>query len=370
MDQIPSGYLRSLTDAINAMVGDARQVSEAKVAELLASGDYETPLDLAQDLFDELEPLIAATAENAASVSAQSYDLLRMASVGEPMGATPYSAHDPETTHDAFFGMARKHATISPFLTDVMNRVDYEAKRASGETMTSNGVRDPKRPKFARIPQGPHTCQFCLMLASRGFAYYTEESAGGLTRFHENCDCKVVPQWGGESYEGYDPDEYYRQYQEALRSGELDTEQLQRASAKARERRDAEAREARLATERERLGEINGRIRDGKPVSFRAETPDGGHATYQVNTPALANLRESVSENLGYGPSNVERLADEIVRRSPGHAFEEMGHGYYSQNVRMQGADGGMNRVLLVWSMRDGRMTLVDIDFVKKGARR
>lgn len=41
-----------------------------------------------------------------------------------------------------------------------------------------------------------------------------------------NCDCRVVPQFGGESYEGYDPDEYYDRYQKLMASGELDAEGL------------------------------------------------------------------------------------------------------------------------------------------------
>lgn len=43
--------------------------------------------------------------------------------------------------------------------------------------MKANAARDPLRPKWARVPSGTETCQFCLMLASRGFAYTSEKSA-------------------------------------------------------------------------------------------------------------------------------------------------------------------------------------------------
>lgn len=47
--------------------------------------------------------------------------------------------------------------------------------------------------RYARIPQGLETCDFCLMLASRGFVYLTPESAEGWNHTHRNCDCIVVP---------------------------------------------------------------------------------------------------------------------------------------------------------------------------------
>lgn len=64
------------------------------------------------------------------------------------------------------------------------NRVRYvyaEAQRG-----TSYEVR------YARVPQGEETCDFCLMLASRGFVYLTAESAEGWNHTHRNCDCIVV----------------------------------------------------------------------------------------------------------------------------------------------------------------------------------
>ena len=73
--------------------------------------------------------------------------------------------------------------------------------------------------RYARIPTGQETCDWCLMLASRGFVYYTEDSAKAGN--HQNCDCLCVPSRGGSSFddatqvEGYDPDEYYRLWRES-----------------------------------------------------------------------------------------------------------------------------------------------------------
>lgn len=83
------------------------------------------------------------------------------------------------------------------------------------QTVARNTGRDPAKPRMARVPRGAKTCTFCLMLASRGFAYHSKQAAGGLMKFHDDCDCQIVAEWGKGSHriEGYDPDDLYRQYQ-------------------------------------------------------------------------------------------------------------------------------------------------------------
>lgn len=72
--------------------------------------------------------------------------------------------------------------------------------------------------RYARIPTGHETCDWCMMLASRGFVYYTEADAKAGN--HQNCDCLCIPGRGGDTFndatqvEGYDPDEYYRMWRE------------------------------------------------------------------------------------------------------------------------------------------------------------
>ncbi|WP_279020462.1 hypothetical protein [Mobiluncus mulieris] len=41
---------------------------------------------------------------------------------------------------------------------------------------------------------GATTCDFCLMLASRGPVYGSSETAGGEgNKYHDHCDCIPVP---------------------------------------------------------------------------------------------------------------------------------------------------------------------------------
>lgn len=99
---------------------------------------------------------------------------------------------------------------MQQFMADMMHT-------ASRQMVRSNMKNDPDEPRWARVPRGFYTCAFCLMLASRGFVYESQHSAGleqgtnGLINYyHEHCDCEVVPQWGsGElNLKGYEPEKY------------------------------------------------------------------------------------------------------------------------------------------------------------------
>ncbi len=58
--------------------------------------------------------------------------------------------------------------------------------------------------KFARVPVGgPRVCEWCVALASQGFVYGSEASAGGFARWHDNCRCKVICS-ADAAIEGYD----------------------------------------------------------------------------------------------------------------------------------------------------------------------
>lgn len=93
-----------------------------------------------------------------------------------------------------------------------------QVKRMANRTMTRNAARDGVR--YARVPTGAETCGWCLMLASRGFVYASEKTAGATDHYHNDCDCKIMPEFGDTEIEGYDPDALYDVYSEAY--GDLD----------------------------------------------------------------------------------------------------------------------------------------------------
>lgn len=122
--------------------------------------------------------------------------------------------------------MVREFPTPSPEDTlkeELARLARYQVARRANETVSHNVRRDRRSGVcFARVPMGLHTCEFCMMLASRGFVYWSRGSAGEFGHWHADCRCKVVPgvpevqsYWKNgvhvtrgldPSVEGYDPD--------------------------------------------------------------------------------------------------------------------------------------------------------------------
>lgn len=108
---------------------------------------------------------------------------------------------------------------------------------------------------YARVPSGPTTCEFCLVMASRGPVYTNRTTAkyrardGG--RYHTSCDCQPVPmrgrwiddpqssrgyRWEGDQVAGYRFDDLYEQnYKPFHQSGD----QVEQVVARVRAARKA-----------------------------------------------------------------------------------------------------------------------------------
>lgn len=101
---------------------------------------------------------------------------------------------------------------VEKFKSDVADVTKYYVKRAAQENMIKNC--DKAEVRYARVPTGFETCSFCFMLASRGFEYRDEMTAGSLHKFHKDCDCIVVPGAKGRTkIDGYDPEGMYQRWE-------------------------------------------------------------------------------------------------------------------------------------------------------------
>lgn len=66
---------------------------------------------------------------------------------------------------------------------------------------------------WARVPSGPETCKFCLLLASRGGVYHSEQFGINGQGYHGSCDCVPVLTRGPDDLPaGYDPAGLYDRY--------------------------------------------------------------------------------------------------------------------------------------------------------------
>jgi hypothetical protein len=105
-----------------------------------------------------------------------------------------------------------EHDGGDKFLNDCGTLADFYARRCNYESMVRNCYRNHVR--YARIPTGTETCDFCLMLASRGAVYYDQARAEEGS--HLNCDCVTVCMGESTQIEGYDPDALYDLWQDRM----------------------------------------------------------------------------------------------------------------------------------------------------------
>lgn len=213
MAQIPRAALDYVTEQINGLSADA----QAKVLKVLQALDWK-PDDAdnvaacRQAVVEALASIMPTYTDAAAQASADFYDATRELAVGEPLGARAISGYDARKTEGAVRAFVQDIVdgkTREQFNRRVAERIDYEVKRSANVSMAENAAIDTLKPKYARVPSGAETCDFCLMLSSRGFDY---TSADAASHAHPSCDCRVVAGFNGVEVEGYDPDALYSDY--------------------------------------------------------------------------------------------------------------------------------------------------------------
>lgn len=222
--EVISGY----TDAIQRISDDGAK----ELKGLLGQINFTAPVaDVREATLAVMEPYCDAAATMSARQSAIFYDELRRRATGEAMGAFVDSMRDPKATEEAVRALMQDIVDGKPpdtVIAKCADRLNYEVRRAAAKCIAMNVSNDRLRPRFARVPAGNETCDFCIMLASRGPVYRTEASAGMLDHYHANCKCAIVPMWNTKYadksrtrrvamsmvVDGYDPDALYEQYLE------------------------------------------------------------------------------------------------------------------------------------------------------------
>lgn len=110
------------------------------------------------------------------------------------------------------FGSRPEPARALKHLSGGVERLVLQPAR---QTIADSVEQDPADARWARVPGRADPCAFCRMLASRGAAYHSEETAGGLSNsFHGGCGCVPTPVWPGER-EPYDVDALLQEYNAA-----------------------------------------------------------------------------------------------------------------------------------------------------------
>lgn len=168
--------------------------------------------------------LVGAYGEGAAAIGADFYETARASSIGgtyRATAATPSAGRALRVnTRWALGPLWGPNSDPQAALARLSKVADQMALQPARDSIVLNTRRDPRSPRYARVPQGK-TCAWCLVLASRGAVYRSAETAGADNpdHYHARCDCEPVPSWkGGKDLpEGYDEGELYGLYDRARR---------------------------------------------------------------------------------------------------------------------------------------------------------
>lgn len=240
--RIPS----SVTSAYNQAVNAQGAAAERSVRRALGEFFRENPAATVEEAREYAIQLLQGVGDLYGQAASQAaYDLLQNVAYMDGVPMPDLGSWFYEADAEAIDRTAHYHAgkladgDVQGFIDQIADAAKEVAKRGANETMGQAAIaqarRDGKGGKkgrrkgartygihFARVPMGPTTCGFCLMLASRGFVYLSEESAGEFDRFHRHCDCKIIPGTADTQVDGYDPAELYDRWKHPGKYAEAD----------------------------------------------------------------------------------------------------------------------------------------------------
>lgn len=261
--QIPRSYIEEYSRALNVVSERAR----TQLVDALSRIDYAQDVAVIRNaVIAIMQPACGASSTVAARLAAEFYDGLRARfGIDDGYRAIVDSRRVPRATEEAvraIVGYLVVGKPVEQFINECADRIDYETRRAANECVAYNTTNDPKEPRWARVPMGAETCPWCMMLASNGFFYKSEESA---SHNHPGCDCKAVPSWDkSPEIQGYDPARYYREWKDAIDAETKTSAERKGTSVEAERKRilgyyEASSRHAKEKAKQKRLKELKNR---------------------------------------------------------------------------------------------------------------
>lgn len=204
---------RTYTEYYNS-VKACSQAAQRDFAKIWAILDFEDLQGSKMLLLNLLPGMVEKYGDAAAEAAAEMYEAVCLAETGKYTIAELSKVDQQKVRNSVYFASSLiakgEHGKAFSALRKAM---DYHVKYPARKTIENNARRDGAR--WARVPQGAETCEFCTMLASRGFVYHTEETAGGGHGYHTDCDCLPVPSFKADTVvPDYDPEYYFQRYQQ------------------------------------------------------------------------------------------------------------------------------------------------------------
>jgi hypothetical protein len=111
-----------------------------------------------------------------------------------------------------FWAKDMPESTIKELYGSLDRYIKYPGRQTVIETAKTH-----KKLRFAIVPRAGCICKWCLMLASRGFVYWSKDTTHAS--LHSNCNCAVVQGWAypdgsHTKVEGYEPDMLERRWRQ------------------------------------------------------------------------------------------------------------------------------------------------------------
>lgn len=217
--QISRRYLDAYNSRLLSLEADAEQHLNAFISSLDWSGDYFALKGNRNLVIDEMQALVSLYGDVAAELGSELFETIMIAEgrdleaeIADPISDKSIAASVRSSARHIWGETCDVEAFKGSCAKQLRRYVAMAANKSVAKSCAKYGMDDVR---FARVPMGK-TCEFCIMLASRGFVYANEKTAGKLGQYHYKCDCRIVPGIeGSTSIEGYDPDVYYRAYKDS-----------------------------------------------------------------------------------------------------------------------------------------------------------
>lgn len=262
-----------------------------------------------KQLIDYAYGLATKYGEASASLAAEMYDTVAtLSKVGVPAAEVAETAEYGEVAK-AINGVTKKLTTDNA-VSAVPARL---AKRAGADTTLKNAKRDGAQ--FAWIPVGD-TCVFCLTLASRGWQYMSKDAMknGHAEHIHANCDCTYAVRFDDKTVvKGYDPEEYWRMYDDA--EGNTPEEKINSMRRIQYEKDKDKINDQKRANyaEKNTLKQTGGKITGGHHYTVNEnEGINAKKAAEQYEKYSRVDDSELIAKNTGFTVEEIRRIRNHV----------------------------------------------------------
>lgn len=197
-------YLKALSDTAKAAKEDLRTIWHGL--------DLSDASSVQSELKDSLYGYVQNRGDEAAELAASFYEAAR-GDIRPAYWAVPADYLDSDMLNKAInesTSILRRTGDASAAAAHLEQYIDGAVTGMARETVALNVDSDKIASSCASIPSLGCKCKWCLMHASRGFAFASKGNARDRTGvWHDNCQCQMVPGFGkNPRLEWFNPERY------------------------------------------------------------------------------------------------------------------------------------------------------------------